>query len=77
MGKYSISGLILLLQDSAFSVSISPDPLILGYVSWQINRGNFIRFEKGEIPAANLQMLNGDKRIRLISKKMQITNRPP
>ncbi|MDY5012677.1 MAG: translocation/assembly module TamB domain-containing protein [Butyricimonas virosa] len=57
------------LQDSSFSVSISPDPLILGYVSWQINRGNFIRLKQGEIPAANLQMLNGDKRIRLISEE--------
>ena len=35
------------LQDSSFSVSISPDPLILGYVSWQINRGNFIRLKQG------------------------------
>ncbi len=62
-------GANIALQDSAFSVSISPDPLILGYVSWQINRGNFIRLKQGEIPAANLQLLNGDKRIRLISEE--------
>lgn len=62
-------GANIALQDSAFSVSISPDPLILGYVSWQINRGNFIRLKQGEIPAANLQMLNGDRRIRLISEE--------
>lgn len=40
----------------------------MGYVSWQINRGNFIRLEQGEIPAANLQLINGDKRIRLVSE---------
>lgn len=61
-------GANIALQDSAFSVSISPEPLVLGYVSWQINRGNFIRLEQGEIPAANLQLINGDKRIRLVSE---------
>mgnify|MGYP005761365907 CR=1 FL=1 len=62
-------GANIALQDSVFSVSISPDPLILGYVSWQINRGNFIRLKQGEIPAANLQLLDGDRRIRLISEE--------
>lgn len=62
-------GANIAFQDSAFSVSISPDPLVLGYVSWQVNRGNFIRLKQGEIPAANLQLLNGDKRIRLVSEQ--------
>lgn len=62
-------GANIAFQDSAFSVSISPDPLVLGYVPWQINRGNFIRIKQGEIPAANLQLLSEDKRIRLVSEQ--------
>ena len=62
-------GANIAFQDSAVSVSISPDPLVLGYVSWQVNRGNFVRLKQGEIPAANLQLLNGDKRIRLVSEE--------
>ncbi|WP_270488329.1 translocation/assembly module TamB domain-containing protein [Butyricimonas synergistica] len=62
-------GANIAFQDSAFSVSISPDPLVLGYVPWQINRGNFIRIKQGEIPAANLLLLSEDKRIRLVSEQ--------
>jgi len=62
-------GANIAFQDSSFSVSISPDPLILGYVSWQVNRGNFLRLKRGKIPAANLLLLNGDRRIRLVSEE--------
>lgn len=62
-------GANIAFQDSILNVSISPEPLVLGYVPWQINRGNFIRVKQGEIPAANLQLLNGDKRIRLVSEQ--------
>lgn len=62
-------GANIAFQDSAFTVSLAPDPLVLGYVSWQVNRGNYIRIVKGEIPSANLKLLNGDKRIRLVSEE--------
>lgn len=62
-------GANIAIQDSSFRVSISPDPLILGYKSWQVNRGNFVLLKQGEIPAANLSLLNGDRRIRLVSEE--------
>lgn len=62
-------GANIAFQDSSFNVSISPDPLVLGYVSWQVNRGNFFRLKQGKIPTANLLLLNGERRIRLVSEE--------
>ena len=55
-------------EPEAVSVSISPLPLVLGYMSWQVNRGNYIRVSKEGMVAADLKLLNGDKRVRLVSR---------
>lgn len=55
-------------EEEAVNVSLSPEPLVIGYTPWRVNRGNYVRMMKNGAIAASLQLLNEDKRIRVISE---------
>ena len=55
-------------EQEAVSVSLSPGPLVLGFMPWQVNQSNYVRVTSEGMIAANLRLSSEDKRVRIVSR---------
>ena len=60
-------GLGLSLSDDSLRLSIAEAPLVLGYMSWEINKGNYVLLEKSGGITANLRLRHEEQLVQLES----------
>lgn len=60
-------GFDLLLSEETLRLSIAEAPLVLGYMAWEINKGNYVLLEKGGGITADLRLRHEDQLVQLES----------
>ncbi|HUR66611.1 MAG TPA: translocation/assembly module TamB domain-containing protein [Chitinophagaceae bacterium] len=68
--KYRFSGLFAVTSPKHYTVSLSPDSLLLNYEPWSIAPGNQIKIAPNSITATNFLLQNGNQQLRINSADM-------